>query len=53
MCVPRSPRLVVRGRAAKRVSEVGEGVGPRVEGPEVRREARTDQCEGDGDRRTT
>lgn len=51
--VPRRLRLVVRGRAAKRVSDVVDDVGPRVEGPEVRREARTGQCEGDGDRRTT
>ena len=53
LCVPRSPRLVVRGRAAKRVSDAVDDVGPRVEGPEVRREARTGQCEGDGNRRTT
>lgn len=46
--VPRSPRLVVRGRAAKRVSDVVDDVGPRVEGPEVRRQARTGQCEGTG-----
>nr|DAO33463.1 MAG TPA: hypothetical protein [Caudoviricetes sp.] len=48
MRVPRCPRLVVRGRAAKRVSDVVDDVGPRVEGPEVRREARTGQCEGTG-----
>ena len=53
LSIPRSPRLVVRGRAAKRVSDAVDDAGPRVEGPEVRREARTGRCEGDGDRRTT